>query len=216
MDSTFQDFPEVEEGGSGPLEPPENNTTCTNPPSPGPNFSFLATIATNRPWLAMDVIMVPRAQQPLPNHPKKLLPKFDPNNDVTPEDHIKQFMLSLRLLYLQHEYVVCRLFPYTFVGQTSTWFFSLAARSIVSWQQFETTFLNQFGDDRTSRVLVLELSRMRFDKKDKVKNFNQRFINLFNRIPKRPVESIQVEFYTVALPPAIAMFVKAQEKRTLE
>ena len=94
-------------------------------------------------------------------HPEKLLPKFDRDNDFTPEDHIKQFMLSLILLDVQHEDVVCRLFPYTFVGQASTWFFSLAEGSNASWQQFETTFLNQFGDDRTSGVLVLELSRMR-------------------------------------------------------
>ena len=56
---------------------------------------------------------------------------------------------------------------------------------------------------------------MRFDKKDKVKDFNQRFINLLNNIPKNPIESIQVEFHTASLPPAIAMFVKEQEKRTL-
>ena len=112
-------------------------------------------MAANRPWLAADVIAIPGAQHPLPKHPKKILPKFDPNNDVTPEDHIKQFMLSLRLLDVQHEYLVFRLFSYTFVGQASTWFFSLAAGCIASWQQFETTFLNQFGDDRTSGVLVL-------------------------------------------------------------
>ena len=64
-------------------------------------------------------------------------------------------------------------------------------------------------------MLVIELSRIRFDKKDKVKYFNQRFINILNRIPKKPAKSIQVEFYTAALPPAIAMFVKAREKRTL-
>ena len=118
-------------------------------------------------------------------------------------------MLSIILLDVQHEDVVCILFPYTFVGQASTWFFSLTAGSIASWQQFETTFLSQFGDDRTSTVLVLEISRMRFDKKDKVKDFNQIFINLLNCIPEKPAESIQVEFYTTALPPTIAMFVKA-------
>ena len=64
-------------------------------------------------------------------------------------------------------------------------------------------------------MLVLELSRIRFDKKEKVKDFNQRFINLLNCIPEKPVESIQVEFYTTILPPPIAMFVKAREKRTL-
>ena len=64
-------------------------------------------------------------------------------------------------------------------------------------------------------MLVLELSRIRFDKKEKVKDFNQRFINLPNYIPENPGESVQVEFYIAALPPPIAMFLKAREKRTL-
>ena len=89
-------------------------------------------MAANRPWLAMDVVAVPGAQHPLPMHPEIFLPKFDPDNDVTPKDHIKQFMLSLRLLDVQLEDVVCRLFPYTFVGQASTWFLSLVIGSITS------------------------------------------------------------------------------------
>jgi hypothetical protein len=64
-------------------------------------------------------------------------------------------------------------------------------------------------------MMVLELLRMRCDKKDRIKDFNQRFINHLNHIPKKPIESIQVEFYIAALPPSIAMFVKAQQKRTL-
>ena len=134
----------------------------------------------NRLWLATIVVAVPGAQHPFPKHLEKLLLKFDPDNDVRPEDHIKQFMLSLRLMDVQHEDVVCILFPYTFVGQASTCFFSLAAGSIASWKQFETAFLSQFGYDRTSMVLFLELSRKLFDKKDKVKYFNQIFINLLN------------------------------------
>jgi hypothetical protein len=64
-------------------------------------------------------------------------------------------------------------------------------------------------------MMVLELSRMRCDKKDRIKDFNQRFINHLNRIPEKPTESIQVEFYTAALPPSVAMFVKARQKRSL-
>jgi hypothetical protein len=209
-DSNFQDFPEAEEGGSGPPEPSRNNITGATPTSPRPTFRLMPTMAANRPWLAADAFAVPRAQHPLLKHPKKLLPKFDPDNEITPEDHIKQFMLSLRFLEVQHEDVVCGLFPYTFVGQASTWFFSLAPGSIASWQQFETAFISQFGDDKTSGIMVLELSRMRCDKKDRIKDFNQRFINHLNRIPEKPIESIQVEFYTAALPPSVAMFVKAR------
>ncbi|CAF4140590.1 unnamed protein product [Adineta steineri] len=92
-DSNYQDFPEAE-GSSGPPEPPENNTTCATPTSPRSNLRFRANMAANRPWLAADVVAVPGAQHPLPKHPSKLLPKFDPDNDITPEDHIRQFMLS--------------------------------------------------------------------------------------------------------------------------
>ncbi|CAF4443919.1 unnamed protein product, partial [Adineta steineri] len=90
-DSNDQDFPEAEEGGFRPPKPPENNTTCANPPSPRPNFRFLASMAANRPWLAANAVVVPGAQHPLPKHPEKPLLKFDLDNDVTLEDHIKQF-----------------------------------------------------------------------------------------------------------------------------
>lgn len=134
VDSTFYNFPETEVGGSGPLESPENNPPCTNPPSPRPNFNFLGNMVANRPCLAADAIAVPSSQHPLPKHPEKLLPRFDPDNDVTPEDYIKQFMISLRLMDVKHEDVVCTLFPYTFVGRASTWFCNLAVGSIASWQ----------------------------------------------------------------------------------
>ena len=65
-------------------------------------------MASNRLWLAVDVIAVLEAEHPISKHLEKLLPKFDPDNDITPEDHIKQFMLSLRLLDVQHEDAVCR------------------------------------------------------------------------------------------------------------
>ena len=134
VDSTFYDFPKAEAGSFGPPEPPETNPPCTNPLSPQPNFNFLDNMEANRPWLVVDAIVVPSAQHPLPIHLENLLPKFDPDNDVTPEDHIKQFMLSLILMDVQHEYVVFILFPYTFIGQSSKWSYSLAVGSIASWQ----------------------------------------------------------------------------------
>lgn len=62
-------------------------------------------------------------------------------------------MLSLIFMNVEHEDVVCRLFTYTLLGKASTWFFNLARRLITSWKQFETAFITQFGDDKTSMVL---------------------------------------------------------------
>ena len=111
--------------------------------------------------------------------------------------------------------MACRLFCFTLQGKTSSWFFSLAPRSITSWQQFENAFITQFSDDKTSGTLFLKLSRLRINKKENVKEFNQRFITLLNKIPDKPMKVAQIEFYTTALPPSVAMFVKRKEIRTL-
>ena len=55
-------------------------------------------------------------QHPLPKHPEKWLPKFNPDSKQVVEDHIKKFMLAIRLRNVEHKDVVCRLFPYTFEG----------------------------------------------------------------------------------------------------
>ena len=53
------------------------------------------------------------------------------------------------------------------------------------------------------------------NKNEKVKEFNQRFITLLNKIPDKPPEAILIEYYTTALPLTVAMFVKRKEIRTL-
>ena len=73
-------------------------------------------------------------------------------------------------------------------------------------------FMTQFGDDKTYGVLFLELSQIKFSEKEKVKDFNQRFITLLNKIPNKPIKSVHIEFYMVALPPPIALFVNGKEK----
>ena len=62
-------------------------------------------MVANQPWLTINALAIPGPQNPLPKHPEKLLPVFDPNNDILPEDHINKFNLTLNLMNVQHEYV---------------------------------------------------------------------------------------------------------------
>ena len=117
----------------------------------------------NQTWLTINSIAIPRPQNPLPKHPEKLLPKFHPDKDILLEDHIKKFILTLNLMNVHHEDMVCRLFYFTFQGNASSWFFNLATRSNTSWKQFETTFITQFSDDKTLGTLLLELSRLKIN-----------------------------------------------------
>jgi hypothetical protein len=89
-------------------------------------------------------------------------------------------MLSIRLRNVEHEDVVCRLFPYTFKGNASTWYFAEKTHTIVSWEKFESFFLEKFGDNKSLEVLAMELSSLRMNPKEKIKDFNQRFLTLKN------------------------------------
>jgi hypothetical protein len=57
----------------------------------------------NHPWLARDALAIPGQLHNLPRHPEKLLPKFDPETSGLPEDHIKKFILEIRLMNVQHK-----------------------------------------------------------------------------------------------------------------
>jgi hypothetical protein len=89
-------------------------------------------------------------------------------------------MLAMRLRNVEHEYIVYRLFPYTFEGNASTWYFAQQPHTIVSWENFESCFLEKFRDGKPPEVLVMDLSNLRMNPKEKVKDFNQIFLTLKN------------------------------------
>jgi hypothetical protein len=220
-------------GGSGiPPSPPHSSPPSSpsssggdsssdegNPPShpPTPTTPMANQNNPARPWLDQDVVAVPRPQHPLPKHPEKWLTKFDPDSKWTAEDHIMKFMLDIRLHNVEHEDVVCRLFPYTFEGNASTWYFAQQPRTITSWEKFESIFLEKFGDGKPPEVLVMDLSNLKMNAKEKVKDFNQRFLTLKNRIPtdSMPAESLVISYYTKALHQSITIWVKRSKKATL-
>jgi len=44
----------------------------------------------------------------------KLLPIFDPNKLGSSKDHVNNLFLTIHLLGVQHDDIMCRLFPYNF------------------------------------------------------------------------------------------------------
>jgi len=43
--------------------------------------------------------------------------------------------------------------------------------------------MKKIGDDKTHATLVLDLARLRMNPEEKIKDFNQIFMTLLNRIP---------------------------------
>lgn len=122
-------------------------------------------------WLNQDVVAIPGPAHNMPKHPEKVLPIFNPDEKQPTKKHFKQFKMKVRLLNVRLEDAICRLFPYTFTGKSSAWYFSLPQGSITSWNAFEEFFLKKYGDDKTPADLVMELSRMKIGTKERVKDF---------------------------------------------
>lgn len=63
----------------------------------------------------------------------------------------------------------------------------------------------------------MELSSLKMNPKEKVKDFNQRFLTLKSKIPvdSMPAENLNVAYYTKALHNNIAIWVKRSKKNTL-
>lgn len=165
-----------------PPHTPLNNIS----PSPHRRIPHVHMAASNPAhlWFAPDAVSVPGDQHDLSKHPDKYHPCFDPDNNEPLEDHLKAFMMSLRIMQVQDEDVVCKLFPHTFMGKAAIWYYSLAQGSIASWNQFKEAFLEKYGEEKTPAILVLELSRMKVHDKKRVKDFNQRFNTLLSKIPQ--------------------------------
>ena len=122
-----------------------------------------------------------------------MLLKFDPKKGVSTEDNLIFFYIALNILNVEHEDVVCRLFPYTFNPRESSWYFSLQDKSIANWDGFEKVFISKFGDRKTIAALMKELMSMRMEKKGKVQEFNHRFttlLNSFSAVTKPTEESL--------------------------
>ena len=126
-------------------------------------------------------------------------------------------MLVFKVRNVEHENVACRLFPYTFEGNVSTWYFAQQTQTIVSWDRFETFFLEKVRDEKSPKVLVMELSSMKMNPKEKVKYFNQRFITLKKKIHTNSMlaKKMIVSYYAKALHHTATMLVKRSKNNTL-
>jgi len=77
------------------------------------------------PWNNPGVVQMIPPLHPLPIHPKRWLPKFNPDDGLTTEEHLPNFMLAINLNGVTEEDCVVRIFPYTFEGTIGSWYFSL-------------------------------------------------------------------------------------------
>jgi hypothetical protein len=91
-------------------------------------------------------LVLPIPLHDLPENYIKNLPKFTGEGDMTASEHINFFDQFIDIFGIEHEDVYSRLLVQNFEGQVRTWFRSLPATSIPSYDALEDAFLNQWGE----------------------------------------------------------------------
>jgi len=78
--------------------------------------------------------------------------------------------------------------------------------------------MDKFGEEKTLDTLMVELSQIKMNDKEHIKDFNQRFTTLINKfhVGTLPSKVIRIGFYMRALPLMTTLFVKRSKKETLD
>jgi len=147
----------------------------------------------------------------MPKNPDKFCSKFrvhDP--DRTADEHIKIFEANMFMLQVQHEDVICRLFPYSLQDEAYYWFANLPAASINSWPNLKTAFLNRFRMPTTPSDLYRSFVEIRWEEGEMISTFNNRFQKAYSRqqAPYAIDQAAALPIYYAALDKLTSMFAR--------
>jgi hypothetical protein len=72
-------------------------------------------------------------------------------------------------------------------------------------------------EETTTRSLMAELFTTTMNPKERVKDFNQRFMTILKKFQPvaKPTQDLQIEVYANMLPASVSMFIKRATKKTL-
>jgi hypothetical protein len=152
-------------------------------------------------------LVLPVPLHDLPENYMKNLPKFIGEGDLTATEHIHFFDQFIDILGNEHGDVYSRLLVQTFEGQVRTWFRSLPASSILSYEALEDAFLRQWGERKDHLYYLAEFGYLRKKNLETVMEFIQRFNKLYNKIPAKvkPSQPVAKVTFTGAFEPNFAL-----------
>jgi hypothetical protein len=155
-------------------------------------------------------LVLPAALHDLPKNYMKSLPKFTGEGDLTTQEHINFFDQFADILGIEHEDVYSRLLVQTFEGQVRTWFRSLPARSLTSYDELEREFIRQWGERKDHLYYLTEFGALKKKNSETVLEFAQRFNKLYNKIPAevKPSQPSAKVTYAGAFDPEFSLLLR--------
>jgi hypothetical protein len=162
-------------------------------------------------------LVLPAHLHDLPDNYIKNLPKFTGEGDLTAAEHINFFDQFADICGIEHEDVYSRLLVQTFEGQVRTWFRSLPAASIRTYNALEDAFLRQWGERKDHLYYLTEFGSLKKKNSETVMEFILRFNKLYNKIPAavKPSEPSAKVTFAGAFEPDFALLLRERRGATL-
>lgn len=148
----------------------------------------------------MDFSNIICCPDPIPNKSKTDIPKFTGDGSQLAEQHVINVKNMVYEFDITYEDVCMKMLVLSLKDTTNEWYRNFPDKSITSWQSFVDQFIEEFGDHRDPSFATHELTSIKKNMNEIVKEFNKRFNKVLNKIPKdiRPVDPFLITFYLTA------------------
>ncbi|XP_047179010.1 uncharacterized protein LOC124845868 [Vigna umbellata] len=111
-------------------------------------------------------------EEQIPERAFPTLEKYDGSSD--PEEHLRSFVDAMTI-YSPRENVWCRVFSLSIKGEALAWFHSSRPRTINNFATLRNMFERQFSTGRARNLTYLELTNIKQEKGEGLRDFMDRF-----------------------------------------
>ncbi|KAH9321898.1 hypothetical protein KI387_016537, partial [Taxus chinensis] len=143
------------------------------------------------PWGAVIGPLTLTPLHELPRGSHKNIPKFNGDGKQHPDEHIASFFVACGVLGLAHEDVSIRLFVETLQGVAAEWFYHLPNACIPDWATMQTKFEARFKPAEDSHALLAQLTHMKKESHEPMREFVAKFNKLIRKIPVIAVPTLE-------------------------
>ncbi|KAH9287659.1 hypothetical protein KI387_031776 [Taxus chinensis] len=153
----------------------------------------------------------------VPQDVRNRLPKFQGNNAITGDQHLKLFVNMMEDFEIEFEDVYIKLFIHTLEEDARDWYKYFPDNSIDSWTEMKNAFRLQYGDKTDPRFLLSEFENIKKNPNESVHDFNTQFNKTLNRLPVilRPSDVSCLIKYSDAFDKKVAYYLRDKNPTTL-
>lgn len=106
---------------------------------------------------------------------RKRLPKFDGNNAISCEDHLRSFLDMMSDYEVEAKDAIMKLFVQSLTKDAREWFKRPLELSIVDQKDIEYCFKEQYGDKKNQSYILSEFNNIKRFPNESITKFNTRF-----------------------------------------